>query len=57
MSNSHKSNDVKKNINYQWVTYKKSSSMLNVKDIIESNPYTNVWELVEYIEELNLIRP
>ncbi|MBW9154520.1 RloB family protein [Clostridium estertheticum] len=37
--------------------FKKSSSMLNVKDIIESNPYTNVWELVEYIEQLNLMQP
>ncbi|MBU3159521.1 RloB family protein [Clostridium frigoris] len=37
--------------------FKKSSSLLNVKDIIESNPYTNVWELVEYIEQLNLMQP
>ena len=35
----------------------KSSSMLNLKDIIESNPYTNVWELVKYIEALNVIQP
>ncbi len=39
------------------MNFKNNSPVFNVKDIIESNPYTNVWELVEYIEELNLIQP
>lgn len=28
-------------------------SNLNVKDVVESNPYTNIMDLIEYIEELN----
>jgi hypothetical protein len=39
------------------INFKESSSIFNARDIIESNPYTNVWELVKYIEELNLIQP
>ena len=31
----------------------KNSYVLNVKNIVESNPYTNVSDLVRYIEELN----
>ncbi len=37
--------------------FEKNSSMLNLKDIIEGNPYTNVWELVKYIEDLNVMQP
>lgn len=28
-------------------------SNLNVKDVVESNPYTNIMDLISYIEELN----
>lgn len=31
-----------------------NATNLNVKDIVESNPYTNIMDLIKYIEDLNL---
>lgn len=35
------------------INFKENASIINAKDIIEGNPYTNVWELIKYIDELN----
>lgn len=44
----HHKEDGKKLVNAE-----SDAANLNVRDIVESNPYTNIIDLIEYIEELN----
>jgi len=53
IKNSVKLKDHHESLGRIFMNFKESSSILNVKDIIEGNPYTNVWELIKYIEDLN----
>ena len=53
IKNSVKLKDHHESLGRIFMNFKESSSILNAKDIIEGNPYTNVWELIKYIEDLN----
>lgn len=53
IKNSVKLKDYHESLGRILTNFKESSSILNAKDIIEGNPYTNVWELIKYIEDLN----
>ena len=53
IKNSVKLKDHHESLGRIFMNFKENSSILNVKDIIEGNPYTNVWELIKYIEDLN----
>ncbi|MGH4118108.1 RloB family protein [Clostridium sp.] len=55
ISNSIRLKSYHESLGRTLMNFKESSSIFNVKDIIEANPYTNVWELIKYIEDLNQI--